>query len=44
MIILVGTWMGSYHDGYGWDPAKVFNYHPLLMTIGMIFLYGGMFI
>lgn len=40
MIILAGTWMGSYHDGYGWDIKTVFNYHPLFMTMGMIFLYG----
>ena len=40
MVILVGCWMGSYHGGYGWDISTVFNYHPLLMTIGMIYLYG----
>ncbi len=40
MIILGGSWMGSYHGGYGWDIATVFNYHPLFMTMGMIFLYG----
>ena len=40
MIILVGSWFGSYHNGYGWDISTVFNYHPLFMTIGMIFLYG----
>lgn len=40
MVILCGAWFGSYHDGYGWDTAVVFNYHPLFMTIGMIFLYG----
>ncbi|CAF0714122.1 unnamed protein product [Brachionus calyciflorus] len=40
MIILVGSWLGNYRGGYGWDVSKVFNYHPLFMTIGMIFLYG----
>lgn len=40
MVILVGTWMGNYRGGYGWDVSTVFNYHPLFMTIGMIFLYG----
>lgn len=40
MMILVGTWMGSYHNGYGWDIKTVFNYHPLFMTMGLIFLYG----
>lgn len=39
MIILIGSW-ASYHGGYGWDVSTVFNYHPLFMTIGMIFLYG----
>jgi cytochrome b-561 len=40
MVILSGTWMGSYRGGFGWDAKIVFNYHPLFMTIGMIFLYG----
>ena len=40
MMILAGTWMGQYHGGYGWDISTVFNYHPLFMTMGMIFLYG----
>jgi cytochrome b-561 len=40
MVILVGVWMGVYRNGYGWDVSTVFNYHPLFMTIGMIFLYG----
>jgi cytochrome b-561 len=40
MVILSGVWMGKYHNGYGWDISTVFNYHPLFMTIGMIFLYG----
>lgn len=40
MIILGGSWMGSYHGGYGWSISTVFNYHPLFMTMGMIFLYG----
>lgn len=40
MIILSGTWMGNYHGGYGWDISTVFNYHPLFMSMGMIFLYG----
>ena len=40
MIILVCVWMGSYHNGFGWNPEIVFNYHPLFMTLGLIFLYG----
>ena len=41
MAILCGIWMGVYRGGYGWHISVVFNYHPLLMTIGMIFLYGN---
>jgi cytochrome b-561 len=40
MVIFVGVWLGTYRGGYGWDVATVFNYHPLFMTIGMVFLYG----
>ena len=40
MVILVGVWMGNHLNGFSWDATLVFNYHPLFMTIGMIFLYG----
>ena len=42
MVILCGIWMGTYEGGggFGWDITTVFNYHPLFMTIGMIFLFG----
>lgn len=40
MVILVGSWLSNYRGGYGWDVKLVFNYHPLFMTLGMIFLYG----
>ena len=36
MAVLVGVWMGVYLGGFSWDPKLVFNYHPLLMTIGMV--------
>ena len=41
MVVLVGVWMGNYRGGFGWDVSTVFNYHPLFMTIGMIYLYGN---
>jgi len=40
MVILCGVWMSAYRGGYGWAIETVFNYHPLFMTIGMIFLYA----
>jgi cytochrome b-561 len=42
-IILMMSWIGTYLNGYAWtsQPSVQFNWHPLLMTIGMIFLYGN---
>ncbi|XP_072179161.1 lysosomal membrane ascorbate-dependent ferrireductase CYB561A3-like [Diadema setosum] len=40
--ILIGLWMGCYLGGFAWDgSSNEFNLHPLLMTTGMIFLYGN---
>ncbi len=41
MVGLSGVWMGQYAGGFGWGVSTVFNYHPLFMTIGMLFLYGN---
>lgn len=38
-VILVAVWMGHFSGGFSWSEQK-FNYHPLFMTIGMVFLYG----
>ncbi|CAF4073974.1 unnamed protein product, partial [Adineta steineri] len=41
-VILIGVFLGKYRGGFGWgsDLEKVFNYHPLFMTLGMVFFYG----
>ncbi len=41
-VILVAVWMGTYDGGFGWagDADGQFHYHPLFMTIGLIFLQG----
>ena len=46
-IVLTGLFTGYYWGGFAWrsDPGLQFNWHPLLMSIGMIYLYGnGMFL
>lgn len=42
-IILVAIWLGAYRGGFAWtsNPSLEFNWHPLLMTIGMVFLYAN---
>lgn len=41
--ILVTVWVGHFRNGFSWrsDPALEFNWHPVLMTISMIYLYGN---
>jgi len=42
VVVLMCVMLGHFQGGYGWgyqNPHK-FNYHPLFMTIGLIFLYG----
>ncbi|XP_058832799.1 plasma membrane ascorbate-dependent reductase CYBRD1 [Topomyia yanbarensis] len=43
VIVLVGSWIGAHLNGLAWTsrPSVQFNWHPLLMTMGMIFLYGN---
>lgn len=43
IVVLVGVWVESYRGGLGWtsEPGLQFNWHPLLMVLGMIFLYAN---
>ena len=42
-VVLMGIWMIHYRKGFAWqdDPSHEFNWHPFLMTIGLVFLYGN---
>ena len=41
-VILTVIWLNAYLGGFSWsDESKVFNYHPLFMLMGMVFLYGN---
>ena len=42
-VVLMGIWMGHFRKGFAWseNPDLQFNWHPLLMTLGMIYLYGN---
>lgn len=43
LILLMGIWIFNYRGGLAWtsNPAIEFNWHPLLMTIGLVFLYAN---
>ncbi|PSN36011.1 putative cytochrome b561 [Blattella germanica] len=42
-VVLVTVWAGHYRGGFAWrsNPGLEFNWHPVLMTTGMIFLYAN---
>lgn len=42
LILLVLIWVFHFRGGVGWNkyPALEFNWHPLLMVIGFVFLYA----
>ncbi|XP_076233773.1 transmembrane ascorbate-dependent reductase CYB561 isoform X2 [Calliopsis andreniformis] len=43
LIILVAVWCANYRGGFSWrsNPMLEFNWHPLLMIIGFVFLYAN---
>lgn len=42
-VVLVAAWTSSWGGGFAWrsHPQLQFNWHPLLMTFGFIYLYGS---
>ncbi|XP_039293017.1 cytochrome b reductase 1 isoform X3 [Nilaparvata lugens] len=42
LVLLVLIWCDKYRGGFAWaQPASRFNWHPLLMTVGMVFLFAN---
>jgi cytochrome b-561 len=43
LIALVIIWTTYFKGGFAWksNPDLEFNWHPLLMTIGLVFLYAN---
>ncbi|CAH8502120.1 unnamed protein product [Schistosoma turkestanicum] len=40
-VVLTAVWLGKYWGGFSWTHAStIFNYHPLFMVLGLVFLYG----
>lgn len=41
LLVLTGYWTGHMLGGFAWDGSlQQFNLHPLLMILGLVFLYG----
>lgn len=39
---LTGFWCYHWRGGFGWDgTARMFNWHPVFMVMGMVVLYGA---
>lgn len=43
LVILVVIWTAYFRGGFSWrsNPMLEFNWHPLLMTIALVFLYAN---
>lgn len=42
IIILMCAWVSLFLGGFGTShPSIEFNWHPVLMTIGMVYMYGN---
>ena len=43
LVILTGYWRGVFHHGFTFqgDALQQFNWHPFLLTTGLVFLYGN---
>lgn len=42
LVSFVIFWIITYLGGFGWtDPAIRFNWHPVLMTIGAVYLFAN---
>ena len=42
-MILTVAWVGHFRGGFSWqaNPAVEFNWHPVMMVSGLIFLYAN---
>lgn len=41
LVLLTFIWVFHFRGGIGWNDPKIeFNWHPLLMIIGFVFLYA----
>ena len=42
IIVLILVWAFHFRDGFGWqsNPQLEFNWHPLLMVLSLVVLYG----
>lgn len=42
IIILMCAWVSLFLGGFGTShPSIEFNWHPVLMTVGMVYMYGN---